>query len=52
MKNTPAFPHYFESEGTGGTTDPGMTLLDYFAAKIAQGIIINPDCSISEKHLS
>ena len=42
MKNTNAFPHYGETDGVGGVTDPGMTLLDYFAAKAMQATRSNP----------
>jgi len=42
MKNQNAFPHYGESDGVGGVIEPGMTLLDYFAAKAMQATRSNP----------
>ena len=35
----PVFPQYVIEAGTGGVTDPGITIRDYFAAKAMQTLI-------------
>lgn len=41
--NIPAFPQY-SSSNHGVYVDGGMTLRDYFAAKVLQGMMNDADC--------
>lgn len=50
--NPSAFPVELEvqvSEESGYCYDKGMTLLDYFAAKVLQGFMANPDFTLGRE---
>lgn len=49
----PAFPVPLHEDIRGNYAggDPGMTMLDYFAAKAMQGILANPVTHTNPKHL-
>lgn len=48
MNNPSAFPLLEKSYGSLDLADPGMTLRDYFAAKMLAGLILDDEGDLSD----
>ena len=48
MKDTPAFPHTIEHLHEPQTT--GMTLRDYFAARVLQGLLLDDNYDFADRN--